>query len=162
MTTLSAPSPSKARLWIAGVLLVIYAFFVLFVVLWPSPVDSGLDGPIMKILASLHRRGVPEWFGYRELEFSANIGMFVPLGFLIALVLPARLWWVSLVICVAFSAGIETFQGLFLSARYATLSDVISNSIGGLIGTLAAVILRAIVYQRDQRVIARALWMHKA
>jgi glycopeptide antibiotics resistance protein len=152
------PRRSRARLWLAALLLVVYGIFVLFVVYWPTPVDKGLESSIDKVLSVLHRHGVPGWFGYHKLEFSANIAMFVPLGFLIALVLPAKRWWLTLIIGPVASALIEVSQGLFLSERFASVLDVVANSTGAIIGAIIAVILRALVYQRDQAVVARALW----
>ncbi len=132
--------------------------FVLVVVLWPTPIDQDYRSAIDKVLRVLHRNGVPEWFGYNKLEFSANIGMFVPLGFLLALVFPARRWWLSLLVAPLFSVAIEVTQGLFLSARFSSWWDVLANSIGALIGITLALIVRALVHARDQKVIERALW----
>lgn len=156
------PPKSNTRLALAGVLLAVYAVFVLVVVLWPTPVDRDYQAAITKVLDVLHRNGIPGWFGYNKLEFSANILMFVPLGFLIALVLPARVWWLTLLITLGFSVAIELTQGALLAERFSSVTDVVANTIGGIIGTLIAVVLRAIVYQRDERVIARALWEHSA
>ncbi len=132
--------------------------FVLVVVLWPTPIDQDYRSAIDKVLRVLHRNGVPEWFGYNKLEFTANIGMFVPLGFLLALVFPARRWWLSLVIAPLFSVAIEATQGHFLSERFSSGWDVLANSIGALIGITVALIVRALVHARDQKVIERAFW----
>lgn len=126
--------------------------------LWPTPLDQGFESSINKLFVVLYRNGVPLWFGYNKLEFSANVLMFIPLGFLVALLLPGRIWWLALIICPAMSIAIELTQALALSARFATVVDVMSNSLGAVIGILIAVMLRAIVYERDQKVIARALW----
>ena len=126
--------------------------------LWPTPLDQGFESSINKLFVVLYRNGVPLWFGYNKLEFSANVLMFIPLGFLVALLLPARIWWLALIICPAMSIAIELTQALALSARFATVVDVMSNSLGAVIGILIAVVLRAIVYERDQKVIARAVW----
>ena len=80
----------------------------------------------------------------------------------IALLLPRRLWWLALLICPALSTCIELTQATFLAARFATVTDVISNSIGGVLGTIVAFLLRAIVYTRDEKVIAHALWGQNA
>lgn len=135
-----------------------YVTVILVATLWPTPLDQGYSAAIQKVLDVVHRNGVPEWFGYNKLEFSANVVMFVPLGFLAALLLPARVWWLALLICPGLSIAIELTQATFLAARFATATDVIANSIGAVIGILVAVILRSIVYERDQKVIAVALW----
>ena len=159
MTT-KAPPKSKARPLIGGVLLASYVVVVLVATLWPTPLDQGYSAAIQKVLDVVHRNGVPEWFGYSKLEFTANVAMFVPLGFLAALLLPAKVWWLALFICPALSIAIELTQATFLAARFATATDVIANSIGAVIGILVAVILRSIVYERDQKVIALALWQN--
>ena len=125
--------------------------------MWPVPVDTGYSAAISKLLGRLHRNGISEWFGYNKLEFCANIVMFIPLGFLTALLLPARIWWLALVICPAFSICIELTQLAFLPARFATLSDVLSNSLGAVLGVTVAVSLRLVVDVRDRKVIARAV-----
>ncbi|TFC59923.1 VanZ family protein [Cryobacterium sp. TMB1-7] len=158
--TNAAPPKSKARTSIGGVLLAAYVVVILFATMWPTPLDQGYGAAIEKVLDVVHRNGVPEWFGYNKLEFSANVVMFVPLGFLAALLLPARVWWLALLICPALSIGIELTQATFLAARFAAATDVISNSIGAVLGILIAVVLRSVVYERDQKVIARALWQH--
>jgi glycopeptide antibiotics resistance protein len=128
------PAPSHARQWLAAVLLAAVFGTILLITMWPAPVDKGYSGSIDKVLTVLHRNGVPTWFGYNCLEFTANIIMFIPLGFLVALLLSQRLWWLALIICPAFSISIELTQATFLAARFATVSDVVSNSTGAFIG----------------------------
>jgi len=156
--TTTAPPKSRAREWLGALTLSGYAAIVLMATLWPTPLDQGYQASIDRLFTVLYRNGVPLWFGYNKLEFSANILMFIPLGFLVALLLPARIWWLALLICPGMSVAIELTQALALSARFATVTDVISNSLGAVIGILIAVVLRAIVYERDQKVIALASW----
>ena len=152
------PPKSRAREWLGTSALVICLGLVLLATMWPTPLDQDYSAAVDKLLAVLHRNGIPLWFGYNKLEFSANIFMFIPLGFLIALVLPTKTWWLALLICPALSIGIELTQAVALSARFATISDVIANSTGALIGILLAVVLRAVIYARDEKLVARALW----
>ena len=152
------PPKSRAREWLGVLTLAGYATIVLLATLWPTPLDQGYEASIDKLFTVLYRNGVPLWFGYNKLEFTANVFMFIPLGFLVALLLSARIWWLALIICPAASIAIELTQSLVLTARFATVIDVVSNSIGAIIGILIAVILRAIVEKRDQKVIARVLY----
>ena len=131
---------------------------VLLATMWPTPLDQGYATSIDRVLQVLHRNGVPEWFGYTKLEFSANILMFVPIGFLLTMILPMRVWWLALIVGGGLSISIELIQGAILTARFATVSDVMSNSIGTVVGAFLAVIIRSLVYSRDQKLIARALW----
>lgn len=73
---------NTSRIAVAGLGLVVIA--VLIITLWPTPVDQGYSGTIAGVLEALHQLGVPETFGYRALEFTANIVMFVPVGFFTA------------------------------------------------------------------------------
>lgn len=143
---------------LATALLAGYVAVVLFATMWPTPLDLGYQASIDKLLAVLHRTGAPAWFGYNKLEYAANVVMFVPLGFLVAMSLPARIWWLALVVCPGASIAIELTQGAVLSARFASISDVVANSIGAVVGIFFAVLLRAIVHQRDEKLIANVLW----
>lgn len=155
------PTKSHVREWLAFTALLACIVIVLAATLSPTPLDQGYQGAIDKFLGVMHRNGIPEWFGYNKLEFSANIAMFVPLGFLITLLLPTRVWWLAIAIGPALSVGIELAQGAFLSARFASPLDVLANSLGAIIGITIAVILRALVHQRDEKMIERALWKHR-
>lgn len=152
------PPKSRVRQNLGLALVMAYGLIVILATMWPTPLDQGFASSINRLLAVLHRNGIPEWFGYTKLEFSANVLMFVPLGFLVSMLLPVRVWWLALVICPGLSVAIELTQGFALSARFATVSDVLSNSLGALIGALIAVILRAAIYDRDEKIIARRLW----
>jgi glycopeptide antibiotics resistance protein len=153
-----APSKSRAREWLSVILLGAYVVLILMATMWPTPLDQGYESSIQEFLAVLHRTGVPEWFGYSKLEFSANVVMFIPLGFLATMILPQRTWWLALLICPALSVAIELTQGALLSSRFASPLDVVANSMGAIIGVFCAVVLRAIIHERDQKLIARALW----
>ncbi len=135
---------------------------VLFATMSPVPLDQGYSSSIDRLLGVLHRNGVPTWFGYNRLEFSANILMFIPLGFLLALLVPRKAWWLAILACGALSGGIEYTQSVFLTARFATVLDVVANTSGAVIGVVIAVCIRAVVHSRDQKVITRALWDRSA
>lgn len=152
------PPRSYARLWVSTVLLMVYTAFVLVVTMWPQPEQLEFDSISSKVLQALHNLGVPEWFGYDKLEFTANIAMFVPLGFLLGLALARKAWWVAIFLLPAFSGAIEFTQGFALESRVSTLLDVLSNTIGGYIGLLLAMIMRAMIYARDRTKIERELW----
>jgi len=154
-----APRRSAARVWLGSGALVAYVAIVLFATLWPTPLDQGYAASIQRFLDVLHRNGIPVWFGYNKLEFLANVLMFLPLGFLVTMLLQTRFWWLALLICPALSIAIELTQAVALSARFATVTDVMSNSLGALIGIAVAVSLRALIYHRDQKLIAHELWL---
>lgn len=145
------------RIWLSSVGVAAYAVFVLAVTMVPTPVDKGLNSSIDKVLGKLHQHGLPVWFQYEQLEFTANIAFFVPLGFFLALLVPLRVWWLAILVGPVFSLGIEFTQRLFLPERFASVGDIVANSIGSLIGTVLAFALRAVVDARDRRVISAAL-----
>lgn len=156
------PPRSYARLWISTLLLIVYASFVLLVTMWPQPEQLEFDGIASRVLRALHNLGVPEAFDYEMLEFTANIAMFVPLGFLLGLALARRAWWVALFLLPAFSGAIEYTQGIALDERVSTVLDVLANTAGGYIGLLLAMILRAMIHLRDRTMIERELWERRA
>lgn len=152
------PRKSRMREGLAVTGLILCGMVILWATMSPTPLDQGYEGAIDRFLAVLHRNGIPEWFGYHKLEFLANVVMFVPFGFLIALALPRRLIWVTLVLVPAFSGAIELFQAVALSARFATVMDVFANTVGGYTGAIIAILIRVAVSSRDEKVIARAAW----
>jgi glycopeptide antibiotics resistance protein len=143
------------RLFIAAVGLGLCLCVVLLATLWPTPIDQGYESAIQRLLAVLHRNGVPSWYGYRWFEATANVLMFIPLGFFLALVFPTRVLWLALPLVPFVSLGLEGVQLLFLPARFATLNDVVANSLGGWIGVAVAALIVLAVHERDRRVLAR-------
>ena len=66
------------------------------------------------------------------LDVSNNIVMFVPLGFAFALATGRR--WRSVIACVAVTTFVESMQIRVVQGRDASLSDLLANSLGGMIG----------------------------
>lgn len=117
---------------------------VALIVLSPSPVDSGANGLVLRALAALHRRGVPTWFDYAFVEFTANIVMFVPLGLFFFILAPRGWRWLGPLVGLALSAVIEVTQHVVLPQRVATPYDVLANGFGALVGTIVGwALLRA-------------------
>lgn len=119
---------------LAAWLLVAGGCAVLLVTLWPTPIDAGLSEPLRAWLADAHAAGAPEVLRYGVIEFAANIAMFIPVGFVLAVLLPAGRRWLSPVICFALSLGIELGQALFRSGRLGDVTDLVGNTLGGLVG----------------------------
>jgi len=143
------------RLLIAATGLGLCLALVLLVTMSPTPIDQGYESAIERVLSVLHRNGVPGWFGYRWLEFSANIALFVPVGYFLSLLFPTRLLWIALPLVPSLSVTLETLQFFVLPARFATVNDVIANTIGGWGGVAAAAITVAAVHIRDRRVLQK-------
>lgn len=162
MTDHTPPPPrSRFRLGFGLAVLGVYTLFILAVTLSPTQMDINYQNAVVRLIGVLHRNGVPEWFGYGEIEFLANIAMFVPFGFLIAILLPQKLSGLTVLVGPAFSAFVENFQREFLSERVASVYDVVANSAGAILGLVLAAILRGVVHARDRKVIARAIWEYQ-
>ncbi len=155
------PPKSKVRQALAVSILLVYSGFILVVTLSPTQLDISVQRLVFRVVDVLHRYGVPTWFGYGEVEFLGNIAMFIPFGFMLALLFPHKLSWLSILVSFLFSAGIELFQREFLDERIFDVRDMVANTLGGTIGYIMAFLLRSLVYSRDERVIARALWQAK-
>ncbi|MGT2425289.1 VanZ family protein [Amnibacterium kyonggiense] len=141
------------RVRFVAVLTVLYVGFVLLVTLTPTTVDNGLDPYIDRLLAKLWTRGVPAFVDYGFIEFTANIAFFVPVGFLLALLLPLRTCWIAPFGGLLLSAAVETAQGLFLPGRVASIADVVANTSGAIVGFVAALAVRLLILHRDALVI---------
>ncbi len=116
-----------------------YLMVLALIVFWPVPVDKPAAGTLTKLIAWLHRHGMPEFIDYAQIEFSSNILLFVPMGII------AALWtknaWLGLGIGFLTSCIIEMGQALFLAARFPSALDVLANTLGAGVG--AAIYARA-------------------
>ncbi|MCT9818986.1 VanZ family protein [Microbacterium sp. W1N] len=83
------------------------------------------------------------WFGSGWIEFAANILMFVPLGFLLALLI--RPYWAGVGVALLVSAGAELVQ-MIIPSRVASLRDILANVAGAAVGAGLAWLL---VVRRD-------------
>jgi glycopeptide antibiotics resistance protein len=122
-------------------LTVAYVAFVGWVTLTPQPKvpdPNSFEQQLIRIILA-----VPpfHWLGYSALEFTANIGMFIPVGVLLALLLPTRRWWVPVLIGLGMTVTIETAQ-LFIPGRFSDLRDVVANTAGTAIGVAIMGIIR--------------------
>jgi VanZ family protein len=125
------------RPWVVA--LVVYAAVVAVVVAWPTPVDAAAHGTLTDVLDRLHDVGVPRWVDYDLVERAANVAMFVPLGLLVTRV--TRHWWWGLAVPAALSGAAELTQHLLRPERFATWTDVATNTSGAALGVVVAVVL---------------------
>lgn len=131
------------RVWLVSIACA-YLVGALLIGLWPTPVDAGLRTTISRVFAFLHHDGLPDNVGYSTLEFTANIAFFVPIGLLLALLLPRHRWWLAIVLGAALSGMIELSQLLLLPARYASWNDILANSTGAVIGVALVLVFRGV------------------
>ena len=73
------------------------------------------------------------WCGqYSLLDILANVVMFVPLGFALAIATDRR--WSNVLACFVVTTIVELLQIRVISGRDASLSDILANTLGGLVG----------------------------
>jgi glycopeptide antibiotics resistance protein len=116
----------------AAVLLVLYTAVIARLTLFPADSETGTFGALNDAVTWLVNGGL-DW---TQIEALANVALFVPAGFLLAVVL--RRCWPSVLGCVLASAAIEGAQHAYLPSRVPSLADVEHNGLGGLIGALLA------------------------
>lgn len=132
------------------VLLILYTVFIGFMTLTPYQLDVSPAGPIGRLLQFFADHQMTSWLTYTLVEKLANVAMFVPFGFLIALHKGRRRWWVGWVAGAVFTCLIEGTQATLLSpTRYATISDLITNTLGAGIGAVLALVLMILLPSRD-------------
>ena len=136
-------------LWLLGIFLVGGALLLL----WPSRVDRMLRGSLDALLERLREAGLGDLFRYGVVEFAGNILLFIPLGIVLALLLPRGRRWIAPTVCLVLSLAAELAQAMFLPNRQADPTDVLANSLGGLIGTVLVVL---ILRRRERRDTGRA------
>lgn len=122
---------------VARVLLIPYAIVLALIVWLPDSAASRVTGIVFRLARFVSEHaGVSLSTSYTVFEFAANIALFIPFGLLIAAAWPrTNAWWIILLGFSA-SAAIELVQTL-LPSRYPTLSDVIANMLGAIIGCCA-------------------------
>lgn len=153
----------NAALWrlVAWVGVAVTAVLIGLITLTPQSSSSAHGAVSQAILNALYAIGIPTSFGPVQWEFTANIIMFTPLGFFLALTLagrfptpaggaPSRVWAYLAVFPLA-TGFIETTQFLFLPSRYATWSDIFANSLGGFIGYGAGLLVLSLFQKRKPR-----------
>lgn len=140
----------RALTWSALAVGVPYAAALAAVAFWATPVDAGYSTELDAVIAWLSRRGLGA-IDYEVIESAANAALFVPLGVLAALPLPARWSWLAVVLGAAVSSVIETAQLFLLPARFATAHDVLMNTLGAALGAVLGAALRSWLVTRERR-----------
>lgn len=128
---------------ILGLVTAAYLVFVGFVTLTPQPLGGGVNTWIFQALDVFGRHSATNWITYNDLEFTANMVMFLPVGLFLLLLFGRRQWWLAILLSFALSSGIELYQGAFLPTRVADIRDVISNTSGAIVGVLLGLALTA-------------------
>lgn len=129
-----------------------YLAFVAWLTLTPQVDAVGRISIIYRVLDALHRRGYLLTIDDNQLEFLANIALFVPVGMFLLLLFGTRLWWVALTASFALTTFIEMAQRS-IPGRVPDERDLIANGLGAVIGVLVALVLTlpATLRRRRQR-----------
>ena len=129
---------------ILGLLTVLYGVFVGLVTLTPGSDTPDYYGFATRVLARLQRYPELDPLTYRlsveRIEFLANIGLFVPLGMFVLLLVGTRLWWVALAGGIVVTSMIEAVQKE-IPGRVSDPRDVAANTIGMFLGIFLAIVL---------------------
>lgn len=117
-----------------------YLAFVAWLTLTPQVDAAGRISVIYRVLDALHRRGYLLSIEDNQVEFLANIALFVPVGMFLLLLFGTRLWWVALAASFAMTTFIEIAQRS-IPGRVPDERDLMANGLGAVIGVLIALVL---------------------
>lgn len=119
-----------------------YLAIVAWLTLSPQAPDQR-DGPLWRFALFLDRFSATQWLTFNDLEFVANIALFVPLGLFFVLLVGKRQWWLAIGLAVGLTAGIEWVQQ-FIPSRVSDPRDILSNSLGATIGVVITLSVAAV------------------
>ena len=137
MSTLFPP-PRRLTRGIAIALGIPFFAGLALLTLTPARVEETMPNLLDLVLSAAHRLGW-ESLDFTRLEIIANVLVFVPVGILAFVLVPRRFWPLAVILGPALSLAIEIAQRLALPHRAATVTDVIANSGGALIGVFIAI-----------------------
>ena len=128
------------------------------VAFWPTPVDQPAHGFLTGFFVVIHILGIPGWIDYTLLEASANVALFLPVGAVASLAFPDKRIFRLAAFGLLVSGCMELGQQLFLHDRFASPSDLVTNTTGCVIGALASRIgVRELKRREAQRQLALSL-----
>jgi glycopeptide antibiotics resistance protein len=142
--------PGRPSGWVRLAALVYLATLALITLLptrWPPWAgSSGLNDPKLVPFDNfmVELKWAPLW---TLTDLFGNVLLFAPFGFLLPLLVPAvRRWWQVLAVGVGVSLLIELYQVAWPAMREASVTDVLMNGLGAVLGFAA---LRLTGYRRD-------------
>ncbi len=127
-----------------SLLTLLYLGFVGLVTLTPGSNQPDFAAFAARVLARLERYPdldpLTSRLSVGRIEFLANIGLFVPLGAFLLLLVGARMWLVALAAGVVLTSMIESAQRA-IPGRVPDPRDVAANSIGMFVGIAVTLVL---------------------
>jgi VanZ family protein len=124
---------------VSSVLLLVTLGIVGIIVFSPgTPAPRGQS--VLRLWAGIWRLGgvPPTFLTFETIEAGANVLMFLPLGVLFAAAVRPRSRYLGLPVAAGVAVFVETVQ-LFLPERVSSVSDVVANTVGALLGVLLLV-----------------------
>lgn len=125
------------RTLLLRIVFAVYLVAMGFLVWLPAPDAVQTTGIVAVIARWFEPLGLAFEPTYIVLEILANVALFVPFGILALTAFRMRVWSATLA-GLATSCLIEGVQ-LFLPTRFSTVSDLVANTAGALIGALIVV-----------------------
>lgn len=117
-----------------------YGLALALVAFWRTPIDQNVPvtrlGPVVWMQDEL---GLTIAQSYHTVEFGANVVLFMPLGALVLLWRRDWSWLHATVIAFATTSLIEIAQQVLRPERFASVNDIVANTLGGAIGALLVV-----------------------
>jgi glycopeptide antibiotics resistance protein len=136
------------------VVTVVYLGLVGVVTLGPVP-SNGRSSVVSVLVRLFDRFEATRWLDFGTVEFLLNVAMFAPLGLFLVLLLGRRAWWWAILFGVALTFAIEFVQQA-LPNRVSDPRDLVANSIGTVLGVLAALVVTAPAARRARHAAQRA------
>jgi len=132
------PTPSRRRALTWA--LAAYTVVVAVVLGWRTPTTPVVD--TLSVVSELVQAiGAEAWLTDPRIEFLANIALFVPFGLLLAAVLRPTRWWWAVVAGFGYSITAEIAQAIWRPQRSGTVSDVVANTLGTLLGAVVTALI---------------------
>lgn len=142
---------------VLSLLTLVYLGFVGLVTLTPAEDQPDYASLAGRVLARLQRYPdldpLTSRLSIERIEFVANIGLFVPLGMFLLLLVGTRHWFAALAAGIVLTSMIESVQRE-IPGRVSDPRDVGANSIGMFVGVALAVMLTlpaAVRRRREQQ-----------
>ncbi|MCW2839286.1 MAG: hypothetical protein JWR55_769 [Aeromicrobium sp.] len=127
------------RRWLL-VLTGLYLLALASVGFWRTPIDQNVPivtaPPVVWMQENL---GLSISESYHLVEAGANVVLFIPLGALVLLWRREWTWLHATVVAFATTALIETGQQVLRPERFASMRDIVANTLGGAVGALLVV-----------------------
>jgi len=157
VTTVENRPGEPRRRALLVVLFVVYLVLLAWIILWKLEVPyvgaaAGLPRPIKLVpyVAS------GESGASKPLEAVVNILLFIPFGIYLRVLAPRWRWWQAAAVFVGASLLFETVQYL-LSVGSADITDVIDNTLGGMLGLGLFSLARRRLRERTDDLVTRIL-----